>query len=80
MAAKGSAARSASGAAMSKYDVEDEKRLQALEAKAHTPCGGDGSASELEAKLDALIEALNRCPAVTENFPKDSEGNRRISL
>ena len=79
MAAKGSAARSASGAAMSKYDVEVEKRLQALEAKAHTPCGG-GSASELEAKLDALIEALNQCPAVTENFPKDSEGNRRISL
>jgi len=79
MAAKGTAARSASGAAMSKYDVEVEKRLQALEAKAHTPCGG-GSASGLEAKLDALIEALNQCPAVTENFPKDSEGNRRISL
>jgi|TARA_A100001201_G_scaffold44542_2_gene45513 hypothetical protein len=80
MAAKGSAARSASGAAMSKYDVEVEKRLQALEAKAHTPCKGGGSASGLEAKLDALIEALNQCPAVTENFPKDSEGNRRISL
>ena len=80
MAAKGSAARSASGAAMSKYDVEVEKRLQALEAKAHTPCGGGGSASGLEAKLDALIEALNQCPAVTENFLKDSEGNRRISL
>ena len=79
MAAKGSAARSASGAAMSKYDVEVEKRLQALEAKAHTSHGG-GSASELEAKLDALIEALNQCPAVTENFPKNSEGNRRISL
>ena len=33
MAAKGSAARSASGAAMSKYDVEVEARLKALEAK-----------------------------------------------
>ena len=32
MAAKGSAAKSASGASMSKYDVEVEKRLQALEA------------------------------------------------
>ena len=79
MAAKGSAARSASGAAMSKYDVEVEKRLQALEEKAHTPCGG-GDTSALEAKLDALIEALNQCPAVVGSFPKDSDGNRRIVL
>ena len=35
MAAKGTAAKSASGASMSKYDVEVEKRLQALEAQAH---------------------------------------------
>ena len=34
MATKGTAAKSASGAAMSKYDVEVEGRLQALEAKA----------------------------------------------
>ena len=33
MAAKGTAAKSASGASMSKYDVEVEKRLKALEAK-----------------------------------------------
>jgi|TARA_R100001509_G_C4696867_1_gene158718 uncharacterized protein YceH (UPF0502 family) len=33
MAAKGSAAKSSSGAAMSKYDVEVEARLQALEAR-----------------------------------------------
>ena len=32
MAARGSAAKSASGAAMSKYDVEVEARLRALEA------------------------------------------------
>ena len=31
MAAKGTAAKSASGASMSKYDVEVEARLQALE-------------------------------------------------
>jgi len=80
MAIKGQAAKSASGASMSKYDVEVESRLQALEGKAHTLSGGGGSTSGLEAKLDALIEALNQCPAVTENFPKDSEGNRRISL
>jgi len=33
MAAKGSAAKSASGAAMSKYDVEVEARLKKLEAE-----------------------------------------------
>ena len=33
--AKGTAGKSASGAAMSKYDVEVEARLKALEAQAH---------------------------------------------
>ena len=51
MATKGTAAKSASGAAMSKYDVEVEGRLQALEAKAHNKCDGGGGA-------DA---AKNRC-------------------
>ena len=45
MAAKGTAAKSASGASMSKYDVEVEKRLVALEAavaelKSRTHSGG----------------------------------------
>ena len=44
MATKGTAAKSASGAAMSKYDVEVEGRLKALEAKAHEKCGGGGGA------------------------------------
>ena len=57
MSTKGQAGKSANGAAMSKYDVEVETRLKALEEKAHTPCGGGGSA-ELEAKLDAVIAAL----------------------
>ena len=34
MSIKGTAAKSSSGAAMSKYDVEVESRLQALESKA----------------------------------------------
>ena len=55
MAAKGSAAKSASGASMSKYDVEVEKRLQALESKAHTKCGGgDGVSAELAEKIEEL--------------------------
>lgn len=83
MATRGSAAKSASGASMSKYDVEVEARLQALEEKAHTPCGG-GSDSErvaaLEAKIDALIEILNRSSEVTQHCPKNAEGIRTISL
>ena len=42
--AKGKAAQSASGASMSKYDVEVEARLKALEAQAHPDraCTDDG--------------------------------------
>ena len=61
MAAKGSAAKSASGASMSKYDVEVEKRLKALEAEAHPKCHHDSEevhtdrVSVLEAKVENLI-------------------------
>ena len=61
MAAKGTAAKSASGASMSKYDVEVEKRLQALEAEAHPKChhdtedGDTDRVSALEAKVENLI-------------------------
>jgi len=71
---------SESGAYMSEYDQEVEKRLKALESQAHTPCGGGGDTSALEAKVDALIAALNQVPSIVEHFPKDAEGNRKISL
>ena len=64
MAAKGSAAKSASGASMSKYDVEVEKRLQALEAEAHPKCthdteeGDTDRLSVLEAKVNKIISHL----------------------
>ena len=48
MAIQGKAAKSATGASMSKYDVEVEGRLKALEAKAHDKCGGDGSGPSAE--------------------------------
>lgn len=70
MATRGTAAKSESGASMSKYDVEVEARLQkleegahqhsddaqakveerlsALEAKAHTPCGGGTKSAKLD--------------------------------
>ena len=46
---------------MSKYDVEVEKRLQALESKAHEECstGGGGDVAALEAKLDKVIKVLH---------------------
>lgn len=89
MAYKGTAAKSASGASMSKYDVEVEGRLQALESaitelkkevashKHPAPAaksGGDGG------RVDALIEKLNRCEAITQYFPKGADGKRRIDI
>ena len=55
--AKGTAGKSASGAAMSKYDVEVEARLQALEAQAHpTPTGA--TQKKVDDRLTALENAV----------------------
>ena len=66
MAFKGTAGKSSSGASMSKYDVEVEARLKALEAAvnelkghSHTSSGG-GCDGDLEAKVDDLIDRLGR--------------------
>jgi len=53
MAYKGTAAKSSSGASMSKYDVEVEARLKALEAEAHTKPTG-ATAAKVEERLSAL--------------------------
>ena len=75
MAFKGTASKSASGASMSKYDVEVEARLKALEAQAHPDrCNDDtggGDCAALEAKVDRLIEILNRSSAFTGSCPRD---------
>ena len=60
--AAGKAGTSASGAAMSKYDVEVEARLKKLEAavkelKSHTHSGDGG---DVEARLDDLVARLSR--------------------
>ena len=65
MAFKGTASKSASGASMSKYDVEVEERLQALEAQAHPDrcnddTGGGDKVAALEAKLDKVIKVLHK--------------------
>ena len=89
MATQGRAAKSASGAAMSKYDVEVEGRLKALETaiselkkevashKHPAPAsktGGDGG------KVDKLIDALNKCETITQYYPKGADGKRRIDI
>ena len=79
MAFKGTANKSASGASMSKYDVEVEARLKALEEKAHEDCGtGGGDCAALEAKVDRLIEILNRSSAFTGSCPRDVDGVKRF--
>ena len=79
MAFKGTASKSASGASMSKYDVEVEGRLKALEEKAHEDCGtGGGDCAALEAKVDRLIEILNRSSAFTGSCPRDVDGVKRF--
>ena len=74
---------------MSKYDVEVEGRLQAIEAtiaelkkelashKHPAPPfkkSGDGG------KVDKLIEVLNKCDAITQYYPKGADGKRRIDI
>lgn len=57
-------AKSESGASMSKYDVEVEERLQALEEKVNTPNNGENLDEDrlaaVEAKLDDLIFRLSK--------------------
>ena len=58
--AKGKAAHSVSGASMSKYDVEVESRLQALESQAHPDRAcTDGNDFDLSQRVD-IIEAILR--------------------
>ena len=63
---KGTAGKSASGASMSKYDVEVEARLQALEKQAHpTPTGATQKSNEdrLTALEKAVADIAAKCDA-----------------
>ena len=77
MAAKGKASKSATGASMSKYDVEVESRLQALEAQAHpTPTGAtqkkvDDRLAALEAAVASLQTAAPATTAVATGDDHD---------
>ena len=57
--AKGKANVSSSGASMSKYDVEVEARLKALEAQAHPDRCNEASDGDLAERV-SIIEAVLR--------------------
>ena len=59
--AKGKANVSSSGASMSKYDVEVEARLKALEAKAHDGCDHteDGDLAERVSIIEAVLRKVD---------------------
>ena len=63
--AKGKASVSASGASMSKYDVEVEARLKALEAQAHpVPTGASSKlVNDRLANLEEAVVALQKAAA-----------------
>ena len=71
--AKGTAGKSASGASMSKYDVEVEARLTALEkavadiaAKCDSRASSGSSGGDELAKLTAVVKAA--CPIAAEKY------------
>ena len=60
MEARGSAAKSASGAAMSKYDVEVEARLKELEAKVAALEASDKAQQEVDARFVAMESKIEK--------------------
>ena len=60
MATQGKAARSASGAAMSKYDVEVESRLKAHEAKVAALESSDKAQQEVDARFLEIEDKINK--------------------
>ena len=69
--AKGKAGLSSSGASMSKYDVEVEARLKALEAVAH-PVPADGGGGD--SKIDSIIAAAK------QSIDSDVEADKKINI
>ena len=60
MAAKGTAGKSASGASMSKYDMEVEERLQALEKKVHDHSEGVSVDDDLKSKVEEIYDCFKK--------------------
>ena len=67
--AKGTAGKSATGASMSKYDVEVEARLQALEkavADLGAKCDARATSGGSDARVDAIINHLAKNEDVSD--------------
>ena len=64
MVAKGKAAKSATGASMSKYDVEVEARLKALEAKV-------GEIKNIEGMINDLVSQVSELQGQVSNLNWD---------
>jgi hypothetical protein len=60
MATQGRAAKSASGASMSKYDVEVEARLKKLEARLDALEEADKAQQEVDARFIALEQKVSK--------------------
>ena len=60
MSTQGKAGKSASGASMSKYDVEVEARLQALEAKVAALEASDKAQQEVNARFIEMETRINQ--------------------
>jgi len=60
MATQGRAAKSASGASMSKYDVEVEARLKKIEARLDALEAADKAQQEVDARFIALEQKVSK--------------------
>ena len=60
MSTQGKAAKSASGAAMSKYDVEVEARLKKIEARLDALEKADKAGQEVDARFLELEDKVNK--------------------
>ena len=82
MAFKGTAGKSSSGASMSKYDVEVEARLQALEKQAH-PVPTGATQQKVDDRLAALEKAVAdiaaKCDARATGGGSDSRVDKIIA-
>jgi len=76
---KGTAGKSVSGASMSKYDVEVEGRLQALEKVAH-PVPTGATQQKVDDRLTALEIAVADIKSLCEQNSSSSGGDAESKL
>ena len=80
MTYKGTAGKSASGASMSKYDVEVEARLKKLEAKVSEINTIESMVSALERSVDELKAHSHDAPAATGGGDVESKLERLVAV